>query len=218
MSCCAALAYFWTGWSCQEITGTNSVELLIDNHNDITGIVSDSVTDGRGTIGISTQDDELAIDDGEMPSTLSKYRKALVKQEKRRKKRGSASATASSSGSSASNEGQRRDTLNASIEETERRLKEFLRGSDNPTTTTDSPSSSSSCESLLNGKRLTTADELIRRFETRIPVNVLVSYFNEYHASLKKKAEEDQVNMSKDVDSLSEKLSNMSLSDEDIAS
>ena len=33
---------------------------------------------------------------------------------------------------------------------------------------------------------MTSADQLIRRFDTRIPVNVLVSYFNEYHASHRK--------------------------------
>jgi len=209
MSCCASLACLWTKWSKNE-RSLNSVELLIDNESFVTDFETRGCGDNAEEINSQNAADELDVDDGEMPSTLSKYRKELVKHEKNLRKR------ESRSGSSASDEIQRRDMLNASIEETERRLREFLQGSDNPTTTTESASASSSCESLLNGKQLTTADELIRRFETRIPVNVLVSYFNEYHASLKKKAEEDQVNIAKDVDSLSDKMSNLSLSSEDI--
>ena len=70
-----------------------------------------------------------------------------------------------------------------------------------------SVSNSSSTDSLLNGKRLTAADQLIRRFETRIPVNVLVSYFNEYHASLKNK-DESRVDVDSEVDA--DQISNSS--------
>ena len=144
----------------------------------------------------------LTVGEDEMPSTLSKYKRELRKHEKRQQ-----------ASSQTSSESLSKQIVTASLDETERRLKEFLKGSDNAMTTSDSASDSSSCESLLNGKRLTSADQLIRRFETRIPVNVLVSYFNEYHASLKK-AEEEKKKRNRDMDDVVEQLSNLSLYDE----
>ena len=63
---------------------------------------------------------------------------------------------------------------------------------------------------------MTAADQLIRRFDTRIPVNVLVSYFNEYQASHKKAskdrscddeddAEQELVDLSSELDFLQER-------------
>jgi len=196
MSCCFSLLYFLTGRPRDE-TRMRLTDKTWDGGNgcELSGRVSEGTF--RGDCQILTVEEY-----DEMPSTLSKYRKELRKHEKRRQ-----------ASSQPSSESLTTQIVTASLDETEQRLKEFLKGSDNTVTTSESVSDSSSCESLLNGKRLTSADQLIRRFETRIPVNVLVSYFNEYHASLKR-AEDERKKKNGELDDVVEQLSNLSLSSE----
>lgn len=171
---------------CDDITykSVSQIEDVISEQPELAiSIASSNLTAG--------QDDTGSM----MPSTLSKYKKALAKHEKQREKKIVTK----------DQELDRRKDMNDSLKETDAMLREFLKSSDDVTTT--SVTESSSTESLLTGRSATTVDELIRRFETHIPVSVLVSYFNEVQARPKQECKVD-------MKAIETKLANLKLIDQ----